>query len=379
MTVNRLLFAAPHTGVPGPIRGHTELLAEQFRAAGVETSIFGWGRHADGESLARKVSGRFADTQAILRHLSAHRPEVVVIRTAHDWKTMARDIPLVWRARRHAANVVVQFHGSQIERAVPGTGFGNATALLASLVDGVLLLSNDERAKWVEWFPKTRVAVVDNAFAVWPQAVASRDRDVASELGDGIRLVYVGRLIPEKGAYEALEAVAQVRDRVSAKLCIVGTGPDEVRLRARARELGIEGDVEFAGQLDREKLAEVYLRSECLVLPTYWAEGFPTVLSEAMSFGLPIITTPQRGARDHLAEGTNALFVPPKDSAAVAAAILRLAGDRGLVASMSRANRAVVERFSPEVAAPRYLAAVESMCDQPFGANFASPATGSAK
>ncbi|MDR3687697.1 MAG: glycosyltransferase [Coriobacteriia bacterium] len=376
MTAPRLLFAAPHTGVPGPIRGHTELLAEQFRKAGVETAILGWGRHADGESLLKKVSGRFADTGAILRHLSQQEPEVLVVRTAHDWKTLARDIPLVWRARRRAANIIVQFHGSQIERAIPGTTFGNATSVLARLVDGVLLLSNDERAKWEEFFPRTRVAVVDNAFAVWPEAEASAGREVAAELRDGIALVYVGRLIPEKGAYEALEAVAQLRDRVSATLCIVGSGPDEDRLRTRARELGVERDVEFAGQLNREKLAQVYLRSQCLVLPTYWAEGFPTVLSEAMSFGLPVITTPQRGARDHLGEEKNALFVPPKDSSAVAAAIQRLVNDHGMVSAMSTANRAVVAGFSPEAAAPRYLSAVESMCDEPFGARFATSESG---
>lgn len=364
--IERLLFAAPHTGVPGPIRAHTNLLAEAFTDAGVATDVRGWGRHADGETLLEKIWGRFDDIAAILNHLQTRAPEALVIRTAHDWKTLARDIPLVWLARRRTCHVAIQFHGSQIDRARAGTLFGAFTSMLTSHADGVLLLSSEEAIAWKARFPSLKTAVVANAFLPWQQAVCARDRRIGDELADGIHLIYVGRLIPEKGAMEAVEAVALAREVVEVRLTIVGKGVDEARLRERADALGIGEFVHFAGQLDRAALADVYLSAQCLVLPTYWAEGFPTVLSEAMSFGLPIITTAARGALDYLESGVNCVYVPARDSAAVAAAVVGLCHDPDGATAMGSANQILVERFLPQRVAPEYLSALASLMGDVF-------------
>ena len=66
---------------------------------------------------------------------------------------------------------------------------------------------------------------------------------------------------------------------------------------------GLEQKVSLLGYADSDLLSDLYRNSSIFVLPTYFAEGFPTVLAEAMSFGLPITTTPIRGALDHLKDG----------------------------------------------------------------------------
>jgi glycosyltransferase involved in cell wall biosynthesis len=91
-----------------------------------------------------------------------------------------------------------------------------------------------------------------------------------------------------------------------------------------------------------------------LVLPTY-AEGFPTVITEAMSAGLPIITTGIRGAADRLEDGTNALFVRPRDSVGLFKAMERLLQDGALRSMMSEANIERVRVFSPDVVGQEYV------------------------
>jgi glycosyltransferase involved in cell wall biosynthesis len=83
-----------------------------------------------------------------------------------------------------------------------------------------------------------------------------------------------------------------------------------------------------------------------------------------MSYGLPIVTTPIRGAADLLVEGENALFVPPRDPEALAGALLRLLRDERLWDRISIANREKVKEFTPESVVPRYVEIMKSLVDE---------------
>jgi glycosyltransferase involved in cell wall biosynthesis len=85
------------------------------------------------------------------------------------------------------------------------------------------------------------------------------------------------------------------------------------------------------------------------------------VFLEAMSMGLPIVTTRLRGAADRLAEGVNALFVPSQHPDALASALEHVLADDDLRATMSANNLAKVREFAPEVVAPQYLSVIESL------------------
>jgi len=119
--------------------------------------------------------------------------------------------------------------------------------------------------------------------------------------------------------------------------------------------------VTLAGLLSHDELVAKYRAADIFVLPTYWAEGFPTVVAAAMSIGLPIVTTKLRGTADHLEEGVNALFVPPRAPSALADALGRLLEDDGLRRRMSTANRAKVRDFEPVRAAEIYLRALAEL------------------
>ena len=128
----------------------------------------------------------------------------------------------------------------------------------------------------------------------------------------------MGRLIGEKGIFEALSAFARVSASRNCRLVIAGDGPATGELDARIGGLGLEQKVTLTGFLEGDALQSAYDAADLFLLPSY-REGFPTAISEAMAAGLPVVTTRTRGMADRLVAEENALFVAPGDALGLAA------------------------------------------------------------
>ena len=358
----RVLMLMPYPHVQGPLPVIIPALTEQLRAMGchVETDL--WSRHADDESAVAKVAGRASDLVRIAAHLASGRFDILFVPTAHNWAGLARDLPLMLASRSLCPHRVIHFHGSEVDELVgPGRpGFKALSRALVRRCDAVLLLSEEERALWARFEPRGRFEVVLNPFlpSAWFPRAASHEAGTGSRLLSeaDTTILFAGRLIREKGVLDLVEAThLLVLDGESPLVLIAGSGPVAAEVRERVQALGLGDRVKLLGHLDADELRGAYVEADMLALPTYWAEGFPTVILEAMYAGLPIVTTPIRGAADQLAEGENALFVPPRQPHVLAAALRRLADDPGLRERMGAANREKVARFAPEVVAVRYL------------------------
>jgi len=111
------------------------------------------------------------------------------------------------------------------------------------------------------------------------------------------RLLFVGRLLYWKGAHLALQAFAQLRSHMpSARMTIIGRGPEEARLKAQAAALGIAEDVAFIGWLPREQISEIYDTHDLMVFPSLHDSG-GTVVLEALGRGLPVMCLDLGGPR----------------------------------------------------------------------------------
>ena len=163
------------------------------------------------------------------------------------------------------------------------------------------------------------------------------------------RFVSAGNLIPMKGFDMLLEALAEVRHRgLDAALTILGRGPLEDALRARARELGLEEQVYLPGFVPRETMAELYREADAFVLASR-AETFGVVYIEAMAAGLPVIATDCGGPADFI-RADNGLLIPVGDEKALADAMERMIRTRDSYDSAAIA-RFARDRFSPAAVA----------------------------
>jgi len=371
--VVRVLMLVPYPAIQGPLPRLVPLLVDQLRALGCEVETEGWSRHSEHEALLEKVVGRSADLWRIYARLRRGRFDVLFITTAHTRASLTRDIPLVLATRGVCPHRVIEFHGSYSDRlSAPGHAVLKlASRVLVGTCDATLVLSRQEKAEWSAFYPRARFELVVNPFS--PEsggmAAASSSCDVRgaaatarTQCGNGVpTLLFVGRLIPEKGVLDLVRAVARLNRTIPCRLLVAGDGPSASVVAATVEELGIAGSVELLGYVSGSDLARCYQEADAFVLPTYWAEGFPMVLCEAMSAGLPIVTTASRGAADLLEEGVNAIFVPARRPDLLADALGRILSDGSLRTSMSANNLAKVKEFAPDVVAPQYLAILESV------------------
>jgi glycosyltransferase involved in cell wall biosynthesis len=155
-------------------------------------------------------------------------------------------------------------------------------------------------------------------------------------------VAFVGRLVPEKGIAELLEAARLLTSEgLGATFVVVGTatsGDDPAGpYRALVREYGIEAEVAFLGY--REDVAEILSLADVLALPSYGREGIPRVLMESAALGRPVVATRVRGNIEAVQEGQTGLLVPPRDAAALAAGIGSLLRDPDCRAAMGRQAR----------------------------------------
>lgn len=355
----RIVMPAPPP-TRGPIPRIAELLAAGLRSAGCEVTALAWGRR--GSSTVGRALEVAADVRRIRRAVAAAGPDVVLVHTSHDSRALTRDIPLALSLRSSAARLVLQLHGSRADLldAAGSPLLKRATSFLLHRVDGVLVLSTEEKRAFERFDPGGSFHVVANPYVPPPPGVPATARSREAPV-----ILFAARLLPEKGVLDTVEALGLLRQRVAARLVIAGDGPASGELRRLVAERGLAENVDVVGHLSEERLFEAFRAADAFALPTYHPEGFPTAISDAMSAGLPIVTTQVRGNADHLVEGTNALFVPPRDPPALADALEHVLTDADLRRRMSSANAEKVAEFAPERVAPVYLHALREILGRP--------------
>jgi glycosyltransferase involved in cell wall biosynthesis len=160
----------------------------------------------------------------------------------------------------------------------------------------------------------------------------------ASPAGNGrLRVGFVGRLVPAKGAHIALEAFAHASDGLDARFEVVGAGPQEPELRTLADRLGIDAKVQFAGFVPQWQALARIGSFDVLVVPSIatasWKEQFGRVAAQALAAGTTVIASDsgalaevvdgcgvlvREGDRDDLAEKLRVLLHDPARRAALA-------------------------------------------------------------
>ncbi len=165
-------------------------------------------------------------------------------------------------------------------------------------------------------------------------------------------MIAVSRLVPRKDFETLFRALALLK-RENWTLSIIGDGPEKTRLEHLAIALGIEKQVRFLGYVDDTVRREMLASSDLFVSSTLH-EGFGLMYLEAMEVGLPIVTTDNGGQNDILHYPRNALLVPVRNPAALAAAILRSWDDTAWRKSAGKANQEDVEDFDILAVSPKY-------------------------
>jgi glycogen synthase len=164
----------------------------------------------------------------------------------------------------------------------------------------------------------------------------------------GLSLLYLGRLVPEKGVHTAISALgslpAESRDLVTLDIIGRGDARYERHLRALARELGPQQPVRFRGSVPPDQVSRIMPEYDALVFPSEWEEPFARTVLEGMAAGLTVIGTTTGGTGEVLVEGETGLTFPAGDAGALATQIHRLIREPELGRELARTATGRVEQ-----------------------------------
>jgi glycosyltransferase involved in cell wall biosynthesis len=170
-----------------------------------------------------------------------------------------------------------------------------------------------------------------------------------SPIEKGTNLLYAGRLAKDKGVSYAIMAMPEIVIEIpTASLTIVGTGPEEAKLKELVQNLNLANNVKFIGHIDKDKRACCYEHAQIVVVPSIYPDNLPTVCIEAMGVGRPIIGSDFGGIPELIDNGNTGYIVPPFSSKAIAEKAIELLQNRKLLEAMGNNARKKSEHFSIE-------------------------------
>ena len=152
-------------------------------------------------------------------------------------------------------------------------------------------------------------------------------------------LLFMARFVKEKGVYELLEAVDLLKDDFpDLTLVMGGDGPEMEGLKMKAAALEITDRVDFPGYVRRDQKARVFDQANIFVFPSYFWEGLPNAVLEAMGAGLPILANPIAGVPEVMSDPENGLFLSEVTGADVAAKLRIMLNDPAYLTETSERN-----------------------------------------
>lgn len=188
-------------------------------------------------------------------------------------------------------------------------------------------------------FPAGKTHVLP-LFSDPPTNLSAIDRDTH-------QLLFVGQIVRGKGLDLLLHAMTLTDPTVC--LSVVGTGAQEAECKQLCERLGLTSRVDFLGKMNQHRIAELYAKAGCLVLPSRSPETFGQVGIEAMSYRLPAIAANVGGISEWLTPNVNGLFCSSNDSRSLAEAISSFIETPGLAERLGDAASETYQRnFRPE-------------------------------
>jgi glycosyltransferase involved in cell wall biosynthesis len=278
------------------------------------------------------------------------RPDVV---HAHWW------MPSGWIASRLGMPYIVTCHGTDV-RLLDTSMWRRLAAPVFQRASAVTTASDFLARDVVRFFPDVAATI---SVTSMPMDLEMFERGARAEKASPPRVLFAGNLIASKGVDVLIEAIAMLRARgVTSELRIIGTGPEEARLRALAAKLGLGDAVTWSPFVSQRELPKEFGAATVTVLVSRGqAEGLGLVLAEALMAGSAVIGTAAGGIPEVVVDEHTGLIAKDGDASDLARQLERLLGDDALRERTVANGRTRVRAQHAPVAAAERVAALYEM------------------
>jgi glycosyltransferase involved in cell wall biosynthesis len=234
------------------------------------------------------------------------------------------------------------------------------TLLLSNILKNAtgVLATGSEAAKRYKRIVKNRIPVTSIPYYVDLSEVKKTRPMEVLNTNKPVIFVTSAQLIHRKGLDVLIEACDQLPEG-GWQLKIYGTGPLESQLKTQAKK--ITGAIIFPGTIPYDSRYQVFEEADVFVFPTRW-DGWGMVIPEAVSHGLPIITTNQvMSAYDFVSHGENGFIGPAENAEFLANSMKKYIEDRTLLMNNSQRSLHAMQDYTPKIGADRFVSFIEAL------------------
>ena len=346
----KVLILSRDLKMTGGVANLVRIISEKF-SNNVQTHHFFIGRAANPGHLLGSFFKPVVDAIKLFRQIRNNHYDLIHINPSLDIKSVLRDglfMLIINMTRKN--KTLVYFHGWEEEL---------AEFILKSKILCWLMRASFGKAK--------KVVVLAGSFAKQLVDMGFEEERIISfyTMFDGsifddvekqkdkheIIILFMSRFVAAKGMFELLDAFYKVQlHQPDVTLHLAGDGPEKVAVEKKISELGLQDNVKLLGYTLGKEKAQVLLNADIFILPTYYPEGCPISLLEAMAAGLPVITTAVGGIPDAVYDGKNGVLLKSHSPDAIAAGIEKMLE--------SEKNRIEIGALNKKIAWEKYEAKV---------------------
>lgn len=179
-----------------------------------------------------------------------------------------------------------------------------------------------------------------------------------AEISRNKELVFLGRLVSDKGVDLLLDALANLKQLgVTAMLTIIGSGPEEAKLRQQVKQSDLIEQVDFVGVKIEQELAQLLNTHKILVVPSRWQEPFGIVALEGIACGCVVIGSERGGLKDAI--GPCGVTFPNEDVNALTQALFDLLTNSDKLSAYREKAESHLSRHTKAAVAKAYLQVLE--------------------
>lgn len=348
----KVLITVPRLALPGGVANYYRTLRPLLDA---DKIYFEVGASPADSGFVGRLQRLLGDYWRFFQLLRRHRIDLVHLNPSLVPHALPRDAIFLLLAKLRRLPVIVFFRGW--DKATEHRIRQRWVALFRGVygrADAFIVLANEFASTLRELGLRAPVqiettVVADTVFEQAPEPDASR--------AGHCDILFLSRLDRGKGLLEAIDAVALLsRQFPDISLTVAGDGPERAAGETRAREAGL-ADIRFLGHVEGAAWADAYHQADVFLFPTFYGEGMPNAVLEAMAFGLPVVTRSVGGLRDFFEDGRMGYLTASQDPAVYADLLARLVTDPARCRAMGDYNREYARRrFSAPVVAARLLA-----------------------
>ncbi|WP_321413118.1 glycosyltransferase family 4 protein [uncultured Desulfobacter sp.] len=337
MKKKQILIIAPSINVKGGIstvvKGHLgSELSNKYQ-------IFRVSSHKDGNKLIKLLTAVKGAVRIIFYLLSKHI-DIVHIHGSDPLSSL-RKYFLFRIVEQFNCKTIYHFHGASFLESYVSKSpfFQHKINYLFRNVDRVICLSNTWEKQIAELIPGTaRTVVIQNTVSL-PERRTEKDHQEKKE----VYILFLGLIGDRKGIFDLLKVMVKLKKAGHRLKLYVGGNGDVNKLEQTIDSLNIRDMVAYKGWVTGKDKETLYLNSDLYVLPSY-GEGMPMSILEAMSYGLPVISTDVGGIPDLIEDDKTGFLIEPGDLHGMFNKIEILIKDRKLRSRMGMNARKKIEK-----------------------------------